>query len=223
MELDELKRTWQEFEQRIDRQLAAHDARDKTVWQERQRDRIRRGLWPLFWGQLALMAFGVGIVVMAVAYWSAHIETPHRMAVGVLFHVYGVLVIIAAGVTLGQLSRIDYSEPVVVIQQRMATLSRWYVRSGAMIGLPWWLLWMPFVHLVFGLLGADFLGHASALFLWSNILAGALGLLATYLFHRWLHRPGREQLAGRLDDQAAGTSLTRARSLLADLESSETT
>jgi hypothetical protein len=59
------------------------------------------------------------------------------------------------------------------------------------------------------------------LFLWCNIGAGALGLLATLAFHRWLHQPGREQLASRFDDSAAGKSLTRARNLLADLESSD--
>ena len=221
MELEELKSTWLEFEQRVDKRLAARESRDTIAWYHQQRDRIRRGLWPLFWGQIALMAFGVVMILMAVAYWSANLGIPHRMGVGVLFHIYGVIVIMMADITVGQLSRIDYTKLVVVIQQHLNDLSRWYVRCGAIVGLPWWLLWMPFMHLVFGLLGADFLGNVSSLFLWTNIGVGVLGLIGTYLFHRWLHQPGREQLASRFDNNAAGLSLTRARNLLADLESSE--
>ena len=221
MELDELKRTWVDFEQRIEGQLAARDAWDKDVWRQRQRDRVRRGLWPLFWGQIAQIVFGVVLIVMAVAYWSANLGIAHRMIAGVLIHVYGVIVIILAGITLSRMSRIDYTDQVVVIQQRLAELSRWYIRCSAIVGLPWWFLWMPFMHVVFGLLGADFLGSVSVLFLWCNIGAGILGLLATFGFHRWLHRPGREQLASRFDENAAGKSLTRARNLLADLESSD--
>jgi len=221
MELDELKRTWLDFEQRIDRQLAARDSRDKDVWQQRQRDRIRRGLWPLFWGQIAQIAFGVVLILMAVAYWSANLGVSYRMLVGVLIHVYGVIVIMLSGITLGRMSRIDYTDQVVMIQQRLAGLRRWCICCGAIVGLPWWFMWMPFMHVVFGLLGADFLGNVSPLFLWCNIGAGILGLLATLVFHRWLHQPGREQLANRFDDSAAGTGLTRVRNLLADLESSD--
>lgn len=221
MELGELKRTWLEFEQRIDTRLSAHESRDTDAWNHLKRDRIRRGLWPLFWGQIALMVFGVVMILMAVAYWSADPGISHRMAVGVLFHAYGVVVIMMAGITLGRLSRIDYTDQVVVIQQRLNDLSRWYVRCGAMVGLPWWLLWMPFMHLVFGLLGADFLGNVSWLFLWSNIGVGVLGMVGTYLFHRWLHQPGREGIASRFDDHAGGVSLKRAKALLADLESTD--
>jgi len=221
MELDELKRTWLDFEQRIDRQLAARDSRDKDVWRQRQQDRIRRGLRPLFWGQIAQIAFGVVLIFMAVADWSANPGVSHRMLPGVLIHVYGVIVIMLAGITLGRMGRIDYTDPVVVIQQWLAGLSRWYICCGAIVGLPWWFLWMPFMHVMFGLFGADLLGSVSPLFLWCNIGAGILGLLATLGFHRWLHRPGREQLAGRFDESAAGTSLTRVRNLLADMESSE--
>ena len=123
MELDELKRTWLEFEQRIDTRLSAHESRDTDAWNHRQRDRIRRGLGPLFWGQIALMVFGVGMILMAVAYWSANPGISHRMAVGVLFHVYGVVVIMMAGITLGRLSRIDDSSepriPVTTISSRL--------------------------------------------------------------------------------------------------------
>lgn len=221
MELEELKRTWLKFEQRIDKRLTARDSRDTVAWNHRQRDRVRRGLWPLFWVQIVLIAFGIVMILMAVAHWSANPGIPYRMVVGVLFHVYGVVVIMMAGITLGRLSRIDYIKPVVVIQQQLKDLSRWYVRCGAVVGLPWWLLWMPFMHLVFGLHGVDFLGNVSLLFLWSNIGVGLLGLVGTYLFHRWLHQPGREDMASRFDDNAAGNSLKRAKALLADLESSE--
>lgn len=222
MELEELKRTWLEFEQRVDRHLAASDKRETAMRQQLQRSRIRRGLWPLFWGQIALIAFGLILVVLAVLYWSAHRTVPHRLMAGIIIHVYGVIVIMMAGMTLGRMSRIDYQGPVVVIQQRLQDLRRWYIFAGAMTGLSWWLLWLPFVHVIVGLMGADVLGNVSWLFLWSNVAVGALGLIGTWLFHRWLHQPGRESLAERIDANAAGRSLNYVRQLLADLESTET-
>ena len=221
MELEELKRTWMEFEGRIDRQLLALNHHNRNDFQQRQRTRVRRGLWPLFWGQIALIAFGAVLIIMAAMYWSANRNVPHRLITGIIIHVYGAIVIMMAGITLGRLSRIDYQQSVVVIQQRLAELRRWYIFAGAMTGLPWWLLWLPFVHVVFGLFGADMLGNVSTLFIWSNVAVGVLGLFGTRAFHRWLHQPGRESLAERMDDNAAGRSLNHVRRLLADLESSE--
>ena len=77
------------------------------------------------------------------------------------------------------------------------------------------------MQIVFGYAGADFLGNASPMFLAANLAVGAVGLLATWGFHRWLHRPGRERLVGKLADQAAGASLNHARGLLAELEQIE--
>lgn len=221
MELEELKRTWMEFEQRIDRKLSTQNRRDHDLLQQHQRSRVRRGLWPLFWGQIALIAFGAVLIIMAAMYWSANRNVAHRLIAGIVIHVYGVIVIMMAGMTLGRMSRIDYQQPVVVIQQRLAELRRWYVFAGAVTGLPWWLLWMPFVHIVFGLLGADMLGNVSNAFIWSNLAVGILGLFGTWAFHRWLHQPGRESLAERMDSNAAGRSLNSVRRLLADLESSD--
>ena len=47
---------------------------------------------------------------------------------------------------------------------------------------------------------------------------GKTGLVGTLVFHHWLHRPGREALAKRMDDGAAGGSLRRAQAQLDELK-----
>ncbi len=217
MELEELKRGWLELEQRVNQKLAAGDSLAARSWKQQQLDRVRRGLWPLFWGQIVLMGFGIGLILLGAFYWSANLGVPHRMVCGLLIHVQGILTVVLGGITLGRMSRIDYAGPVLKIQQQLASLRRWAIGCGAAAGLPWWLLWLPLMQVIFGLVGGDFLGHAPMLFLVLNVAVGIVGLLATWLFHRWVHQPGREALAQRLDDSAAGTSLTRARRMLEDL------
>jgi hypothetical protein len=47
---------------------------------------------------------------------------------------------------------------------------------------------------------------------WSTV--GVAGLLGTLWLHRWSRKPGREALAKRLEDGAAGGSLRRAQAEL---------
>ena len=44
-----------------------------------------------------------------------------------------------------------------------------------------------------------------------SVAVGVLGLLATWLFHRWAHNPQRPRLARFLDNSMTGSSLRRAR------------
>jgi hypothetical protein len=58
-----------------------------------------------------------------------------------------------------------------------------------------------------------------AVFGWSAF--GVVGLLATLYFYRWSRRPGREALAKRLNDSAAGSSLRKAQAELDGLKAYE--
>ncbi len=114
------------------------------------------------------------MILLGVGYWQANWQEPHRMFCGVLLHIYGVVVIALAGIALGKMKGIDYTLPVTVIQQRLRQLRRWYTMSGAMIGLPWWLLWLVLVQVVLGYLGVDFLGQSSPTFVILNLGVGCL-------------------------------------------------
>lgn len=205
MELDDLKQAWQT----IDGRLQQQNALLLLTRREKQTDKARLGLRPLFWGQVAQMLFGALIVLMAVIFWSRPHDSALLIAAGVIVHVYGVVVIAMAGRTLGMIRGIDYSAPVVAIQQQLARLRRFYIINGMLAGLPWWLLWMPFLIVLSGL-GGNTDGQDWLLsWLSAGAVIGVTGLLATWAFHRWSQRRSRAR-GQSLEESLGGGSLRAA-------------
>jgi len=163
--------------------------------------------------------FGLACIVLATMMWQlAPRIPPIAVGAGVVMHVYGVVVIVVSGIVLGHLARVDFSAPVVTIQKRLVALRRAYVVGGMIAGLPWWVLWMcPII--VLAALGAneEALSWLGAWVAYGTAI-GAVGLLATWRFHRWARQPGREQLAARLERSLSGASLRRARAHLEEIE-----
>lgn len=202
MELDDLKQAWQTIDQRLQQQNALLLLERR----EKQADSVRLGLRPLFWGQIAQLLFGVLVVLLAVAFWSYPHHSALLIAAGVIVHVYGVVVIAMAGQTLAMIRGIDYGGSVVAIQQQLARLRRFYIINGMLTGLPWWLLWMPFLIVLAGL-GGHLDGQAWLLsWLVPGAGIGIAGLLATWAFHRW----SRRRDGSSLDAKLGGGSLRAA-------------
>jgi hypothetical protein len=203
MELDELKQAWQT----LDRRLAQQNT---LLLHGRKRRTLRARLWPLALGQALQLLFGVLTIVIGVALWRTFTHIPLVLVLGIIVHVYGVVVVIASCVVLSHFARLDSSEPVLALQQRLAELRRAYVVGGAVVGLPWWLLWMVPPAVVAALRVEHGTHGAFPEWLIACFAVGVLGLLGTWWFHRWSRRPGREALAQRLMDGATGGSLRRA-------------
>lgn len=209
MEFDDLKAAWLA----LDRRMALQTTIDLALLRDQRLTRIRRGLWPLFVGQLVLMAFGVLMLLLGVATWTGHRAGSTLFIAGIIMHVYGVVVLIAAGRTLALVGQVDYAAPVVAIQRQLLELRRWYIGSSAAVGLPWWLLWIVFIMC----LGQVDLVARAPMFVTINVAIGVIGLAVTWWFHRWVRRPGRQAQLRRLDDGAAGKSIVRAQSELDEL------
>lgn len=209
MELDDLKHAWQALERRLEQ----GNALQLQLFRDRKFDGLRRGLAPLCWGQALQLVFGAAVVVAAVAFWSRYGDAPAMLATGVVMHVYGVATIIAGGVTLGLVGRIDYAAPVVQIQKQMASLRRFYVVSGMCVGLPWALLWVLLPVMLARTAGRDLYASAPG-FVFGSLAFGALLLAAVAWFHRWSRDPRRPELARRLEDSLSGRSLRRAQAVL---------
>ena len=214
MELDDLKSAWQVLDRRLERQSALN----LHIFKQGKLDRVRSRLRPLFWGQVLQILFGVALVGYAVSFWTQHRDVPHLLLTGLIMHVYGVVTIIFAGVTLGMISRIDYAAPVLGIQKQLAQLRRIYIINGMSVGLPWWLLWVTLTQMVFmSAFGADLQANLGA-WIWGLYASGALGLLATWWLHRWSRDPRRARIARAIDDSVTGSSLRNARRVLEDIE-----
>ncbi|MBP7779829.1 MAG: serine/threonine protein kinase [Acidobacteria bacterium] len=209
MDIDDLKLAWQSLDRRLERQ-------NELAFQRFKDDRVRRArwrLWPLYGGQVAQGLIGAALVVAAVTVWVRHWDLVHLRVAGLLMHAYGIGVIAVSGRTLWFITRIDYAAPVVAIQRQLGELRQWYALSGLLIGLAWWLLWMPFMMVAVGLLGVDMWRRAPDVFVLGTII-GVAGLLLTWGLYRVSRRPRWAWLAAQMDESMAGASLRRAQAVL---------
>ncbi len=213
MELDDLKTTWRSLDARLERQ-------NRLAWEnlkDRRLEKARSGLRPLFWGQVLQILIGIPVIGLGIVIWSRHPDVASLVAAGLILHAYGVLMIMFAGRTLWHISRIDYAAPVVAIQRQLAELRRAYAVSGMVVGLSWWLMWMPFLMALVGLVGVDVFARAP-LVIYSGTAIGITGLLLTWWFHRWARDPSRPRLAKFMEDSMTGRSLLKAQAVLDDVK-----
>lgn len=213
MELDDLKTVWQSLDSRLEQQ-------NKLEWaqlRDRRLEKARSGLRPLYWGQIIQVVCSVPVILLGVVTWSRHFDVPALLIAGIILHVYGVLMIILAGRTLSLIHHIDYAAPVIGIQRELAELRRAYVLSGMAVGLPWWLMWMPFLMALVGLVGVDVFARAPMV-IYSGLAVGIVGLGLTWWFHRWSRHPSRPRLARSMENATAGRSLLKAQSILDELK-----
>lgn len=213
MELDDLKDVWK----RMDRRLEQQHEIQMQQHRETKLERARRNLRPLVWGQRLQILFGIAMIVLGVNAWRNDIDSIALIVAGITLHVYGVVTIIAAGLMLEQLRRIDHAAPVLAIQKQLAHLRRIYVVGGAAVGLVWWLLWIPFAMAFFyWLVGIDIHNHMKPM-IYGSLIGGVIGVLATGWFHRWARRPERAAFGKAWDESLTGSSLRKAGAVVDEL------
>lgn len=212
--LDDLKRAWKALDARLHQQHALQ----LDALRDRKLGRVRASLRPLAIGQIAQILFGAACVLIGVGLWKTFYAIVPLLLAGIVLHVYGVATIAAAGIVLGGISRIDRSLPVLELQRRLAKLRRSYILSGMAVGLPWWGLWMLPPMVLVSAHNAKTGVDGLPMWLWISLILCALAAAGMLWFHRWSRKPGREALAKRLDDGAAGGSLRRAQAELDDLQ-----
>ncbi len=211
MELDEMKLAWQGLDRRLEQQHTL----SLQLFRDSRMAKLQRGLRPLVWGQAIQMLIGVlGLLVLAPI-WIAHWRDPAVLIAGVVMHAYCVGLIIVGAVVQGQVVRIDFGAPVLVIQRQLLQLRRTYAIWGAVVvGWPWWFLTAPL--LVVLTRGAIMVNAPSAI--WIQLAIGVVGLFATWwFFYRWSRHPERGELARRIDDSTAGGSIRRAQAALDEI------
>lgn len=217
MELDELKSAWQILDQRLE----TSNRLQLQAFRERKLDQLKRRLRPLFWGQVAQIVLGALVILPAADFWAGQFPDWSMLLSGIVLHAYGVALIITAGITLSRMNSIDHAAPVMALQKQLATLRRFYIRSGLWAGLPWWFLWMPIMAiLVKSATGINLYTKAPSVFVFGTII-GLLGLAATWLFHRWSNNPNHPHRTRAVEDSMTGRSLRSAQEVLDELAAFE--
>lgn len=217
MELDELKPAWQQLGQRMER----HQAVQLELLREGKRERMRSSLRPLFWGQLIQIGFGIALVLLGLACWTRQPLGSGFFLAGVLVHAFGMATAVAGGIMAGLIGSLQWSAPVLAIQQRLGLLRRFYLLAGVVVGWPWWVMWVPVVVAIAGLGVPGPVAAGTATWVWASLAVGSAGLLATWAFYRWASHPARPGLARWMRDSATGGSLRRAQALLDELRAFE--
>lgn len=212
MELDDLKTAWQALNANLVRQNALNLA----LLRERKLETARHLLRPLAWGQSLQMAAGALLALASGAFWVAHRSVPHLLVCGLLMHAYGLVLILFGARMHVLLGRLDFGGPVLELQRRLAELRRFYGRGGLWIGLPWWVLWMLLLEMVFvAAFGADLYANLAPKVVAWQFAAGFAGWGLSLAFAAWARRHPR--LGPGLARAAEGPSLTRAQAALDEL------
>jgi len=214
MELDDLRETWQ----RMERELQSQKRISTDLLAERFSSRIEASLKPLFNWQILQIIIGIGLAALAGQFWVPRMDQTLLLVAGIIVHIYGVALIINGIRILMRLKEIDYGASVTTLQKRIARLERSYIQSGWILGLPWWLLWIPMALVLLTLAGIDLSRIPPENWLPANIAVGVIGMLLTVVGFHWARRSKRPGMRARVDRMVSGASIDGAKRLLVDVE-----
>ena len=211
MELDDLKQGLARLDRRLEEQLALDLARARRDG----RDRLHDALRPMARAQARLIFAGAITILLGVATWRGamgHAAGP--FVSGVIFHIYGVAMILFGAVTRTLIAGIDWAAPVLDLQRRLAAVRRAHVVAGIAIGLSWCVLWVPAMILGFFLLfGVDLYAPSPATWHWLAI-GGVVMIAVAWLVRRRARAGGNAGLAAAIDGLFTGEHLRRAQAEL---------
>jgi hypothetical protein len=213
MELDELKSSWQS----LDRRVGELTAMNRRLLAETVTRKARWRLAPVAVGAVLNMVIGGWFALVWGAFWSAHLDNIAVAVAGIALHLASIGLIVIGAVRLYLLLRIDYTQPVLMIQRSLARLQEFEARSFHVVWFGCWVL-LPaaLIAVVMGFAGVDLWERASGYIL-VNFLVCLAGGLAPPLLHFWARRR-RSRLAARMDAFLLSRSIARARAAIDEID-----
>ena len=210
MELDDLKQTVANLEREVAYARSFRVAANK----EKQLDRTRASLRPVLWEHAGQMTLGLVIAIVGQSWWG-ELDAPALLVAGIVLHVYAWLMIVLGVRVIVSIRTLDLDAPVVEIQKALARLRRSYVMTGFVVGMPWWLLWIPLAMVVFGV---DLNGRFSWAWLFTNVVIGIVGIAGTvwYFRHLWIE-PQESERRRSIEASVSGSSFRRAQGFLDEI------
>lgn len=173
---------------------------------------VQSALRPLFWGQILQMVFGVGSIFLGVRCWSQNLDNWTGLLSGITLHLYGVALIICAGVVCTRIKRIDYSQPIEQIVTQVNRVRDFYLRAGCFLGFAWWFLWIPVVVAAGVTLDSYTLGI--------SLTIGLVGFIACLPLIQRLLNPNSDR-SQKIHDILCGESLRSAYQSLSELRQAD--
>jgi hypothetical protein len=219
MDLDELKRLWQEQDKKLDTVLRLQARLIAAPAQRRAVSALGRAAWA--WGIEAVLNF---LVVAWLASFAAdHLFEPRFYIPAAWLALGSLLLVIAGARQVVELRCLDLSLPVVEIQKRLERLRMARART-----LKWTLLlsplaWTPMCIVgLRALTGFDAYAHLDPAYLWGNVLVGLAAIPVGYGIARWLSaRVHRSPVLRAILDDVGGHSFARAARFLSAAQALE--
>jgi hypothetical protein len=208
MELEDLKRRWEEQDRKLDAGLRLNTRLLQASVLGKAETSLR-GLSRLLWFELLtnlLVAFWVG------SFLANHLSEPRFLIPAAALHLCVIALLAAGARQLVALKTIDYSAPIVTIQKRLESLRVERIRAVTLTFLFSPLLWTPLMIVALkAFLGVDAYAAFGAPFLIANLLFGLLFLsLAVWISKRYEARMKRSPLIQCLMRTLACNSLASA-------------
>ncbi|MET0617161.1 MAG: hypothetical protein ABWZ54_05285 [Luteibacter sp.] len=201
MELDDLKAGWMEMDRRMERL----ERLESATFAQHVAGGVRAELKPLAIGQGVQLVAGVLLAFAAGSFWFDHRAAPNLLVTGLLLHLYGIAMIVAAARNLVLVARVNEGAPVLALQSRIAVLRAWRIREARWFGVVGSFMWVAMVVWAFGLLGVDIVA-THPLFVGLNVLVACVCLAAFVVVSRLARAP-------------EGAALRRARERLDEIQS----
>jgi len=184
-EFDQLQAAWAD----LDRRVAAHDESLLQNARTTATTALRGRLRPAVFGQWAQAALGLALALLGGLVWPDATQ-PAIAASAIAIHLYGIAAILMAGATLANLARLDYASPVLELQARMLRIQRLQLIGSAVLGLAWWVLWVPLMLTLFAWMGGSYIAHIGGA-LQSMLLLCAAGFAVSLVGMAWAWRHAR--------------------------------
>ncbi len=215
MELDELKRLWQEQDRKLDaslrlnRRLLEQSVLAKAAASLRRLDR-------LLWLELVL---DLVPVVWLGSFLADHIGQPRFWIPAAALDAFAIGTVVALAREAFGIRSVDYAAPIVEIQRQIEGVRIRRIRATQWTLALSPLLWTPLLVVALkGFLGVDAYAALGGAFLAANVLfgLGVLGL-AVWISRRRAERWTGSPMARRLGRALAGQSLADAEAFLGSL------
>jgi hypothetical protein len=214
MELDDLKRHWEDQDRKLDASLRLNTRllNDSVL---AKADTATRGLSRLLWLELVMT---VAAVLFTGSFLANHIAEARFVIPAATLHLGGVALIVASVRQLVAIGRLDYDAPIVGIQKRLESLRVERIRATKWTLLCAPLLWTPLLIVALkGLFGVDAYETLGPVYLSANLLLGVLVILLAVWASRRYARMGRSPLVQSLMRDLAGDSLNTAAGFLTSI------
>ncbi|MEM6690344.1 MAG: serine/threonine-protein kinase [Planctomycetota bacterium] len=105
--------------------------------------RVKRCLRPMFRWQIIQILVGVSLIGLGAFCWTQNFSVPHRLASGIIVHLYGISLIASAAATLNRIVRVDYSKSVDEVGEQVKKIRALFLLLSPLVGFPWFLMWLP--------------------------------------------------------------------------------